>query len=311
MEKLNISYAPHIHSGASGKRIMLDVLLALLPVSVAAVILFGWQALAVLVACVLGAVVSEALFNLVMRKKQTIGDLSAAVTGLLLGLNLSTNVPLWQCVVGSAFAIIIVKCLFGGLGHNFANPAITARVFMLAAFSAVAGGSNPTVVELTATATPLEQLANGVSEAPSLWELFIGLHGGAIGETCILALLIGYVYLVCRKVIKWYVPAIFVGTVFVCYFTVTGDFALALAEILAGGLFIGAIFMATDYVTTPITSKGKMVFALGCGLITFIIRYWCSYPEGVSFSILIMNILTPFIEKWTANEALGGTKNGK
>ena len=312
MDKLKMSYAPHIHSGASGRRVMLDVILALLPVSVAAVVIFGVQALYVLLACILGAVVSEALFNIVARKKQTIGDLSAVVTGLLLGLNLSTNVPMWQCVVGSAFAIILVKCLFGGLGHNFANPAITARVFMLAAFSSVAGGAMPTVVELTATATPLEQLAGGISEAaPSLMDMFLGLHGGAVGETCIAALLIGYVYLVCRKVIKWYVPAIFVGTVFVCYLAATGAAMLALYQVLAGGLVIGAVFMATDYVTTPITVKGKMVFALGCGLITFIIRYWCRYPEGVSFSILIMNILSPFIEKITGNHALGGSRNGK
>ena len=311
MDKLKFSYAPHIHGGASGRRVMLDVILALLPVSVAAVVIFGVQALYVLLACTLGAVVSEALFNIVARKKQTIGDLSAIVTGLLLGLNLSTNVPMWQCVVGSAFAIILVKCLFGGLGHNFANPAITARVFMLAAFSSVAGGAMPTVVELTASATPLEQLAGGIAEAPSLMDMFLGLHGGAVGETCIAALLIGYVYLVWRKVIKWYIPAIFVATVFVCYLAATGDAMLALYQVLAGGLVIGAVFMATDYVSTPINIKGKMIFALGCGLITFIIRYWCRYPEGVSFSILIMNILSPFIEKLTANHPLGGSRNGK
>lgn len=310
MEKLVVSPAPHIHSGASARRVMLDVVLALLPVTVASVILFGAPALAVLLACVLGAVLSEALFNLALHRPQTIGDLSAVVTGLLLGLNLSTNVPLWQCVVGAAFAIIVVKCLFGGLGRNFANPAITGRVFMLIAFASVAGGSMPTVVELTATATPLEQLASaGVSGAPGLWEMFIGLHGGAIGETCILALLLGYAYLVFRRVIKWYVPAAFIATVFVCYWVASADAMLALYEILAGGLFIGAIFMATDYVTTPITSRGRVVFALGCGVITFIIRYFCRYPEGVSFSILIMNILTPFIDRVTGNEPLGGSAN--
>ena len=289
---------------------MLDVIIALLPAAIAGVIIFGVKALGVIAACVITAVVSEALFNLIVHKKQTVGDLSAVVTGLLLALNLSTNVAIWQCVVGTAFAIVVVKCLFGGLGKNFANPAITGRVFMLLAFSTVAGGAKPAVVELVSSATPLELLAQGSENAPSLMELFLGLHGGAIGETCCLALLIGFAWLLFRRVIKWHVPVIFIGTVFVLYLVFTGSFQMALAEILAGGLFIGAIFMATDYVTSPITLKGKMVFALGCGLVTFIIRYFCAYPEGVSFSILAMNILTPYIEKFTANTPLGGSKNG-
>ena len=289
---------------------MLDVIIALLPAAIAGVIIFGAKALGVIAACVITAVVSEALFNLIVHKQQTVGDLSAVVTGLLLALNLSTNVAIWQCVVGTVFAIVVVKCLFGGIGKNFANPAITGRVFMLLAFSSVAGGAKPAVVELVSSATPLELLAQGAENAPSLMELFLGLHGGAIGETCCLALLIGFAWLLFRRVIKWHVPVIFIGTVFVLYLVFTGSFQMALAESLAGGLFIGAIFMATDYVTSPITLKGKMVFALGCGLVTFIIRYFCAYPEGVSFSILAMNILTPYIEKFTANTPLGGSKNG-
>lgn len=289
---------------------MLDVIIALLPAAIAGVIIFGAKALGVIAACVITAVVSEALFNLIVHKQQTVGDLSAVVTGLLLALNLSTNVAIWQCVVGTVFAIVVVKCLFGGIGKNFANPAITGRVFMLLAFSSVAGGAKPAVVELVSSATPLELLAQGSENAPSLMELFLGLHGGAIGETCCLALLLGFAWLLFRRVIKWHVPVIFIGTVFVLYLVFTGSFRMALAEILAGGLFIGAIFMATDYVTSPITLKGKMVFALGCGLVTFIIRYFCAYPEGVSFSILAMNILTPYIEKFTANTPLGGSKNG-
>lgn len=289
---------------------MLDVIIALLPAAIAGVIIFGAKALGVIAACVITAVVSEALFNLIVRKQQTVGDLSAVVTGLLLALNLSTNVAIWQCVVGTVFAIVVVKCLFGGLGKNFANPAITGRVFMLLAFSTVAGGAKPAVVELVSSATPLELLAQGSENAPGLMELFLGLHGGAIGETCCLALLLGFAWLLFRRVIKWHVPVIFIGTVFVLYLVFTGSFQMAFAEILAGGLFIGAIFMATDYVTSPITLKGKMVFALGCGLVTFIIRYFCAYPEGVSFSILAMNILTPYIEKFTANTPLGGSKNG-
>ena len=306
MTNLKISAAPHIHSGASSNRIMLDVVIALLPATAAAVVIFGMKSLVVLLSCVLTAVIGEAVFNIVCKKKQTIGDFSAVVTGLLLALNLSTNVPAWQCVVGTLFAIICVKCVFGGLGHNFANPAITGRVFMLVAFSAVAGGANPTIVDIVTTATPLEQLAKG--ESLELMDLFLGLHGGAIGETCILALLVGFAYLLVRKVITWHTPVVFIATVFVLYLVFTGDVNMALSQILSGGLFIGAIFMATDYVTTPITVRGRVVFALGCGVITFIIRYFCAYPEGVSFSILIMNILTPFIEKLTAKEPLGGVK---
>ena len=306
MTNLKISAAPHIHSGASSNRIMLDVVIALLPATAAAIVIFGMKSLVVLLSCVLTAVIGEAVFNIVCKKKQTIGDFSAVVTGLLLALNLSTNVPAWQCVVGTLFAIICVKCVFGGLGHNFANPAITGRVFMLVAFSAVAGGANPTIVDIVTTATPLEQLAKG--ESLELMDLFLGLHGGAIGETCILALLVGFAYLLVRKVITWHTPVVFIATVFVLYLVFTGDVNMALSQILSGGLFIGAIFMATDYVTTPITTRGRIVFALGCGVITFIIRYFCAYPEGVSFSILIMNILTPFIEKWTAKEPLGGVK---
>lgn len=306
MEKLIVSNAPHIHTSNSSRRIMLDVVIALLPAAIAAVIIFGVKALGVLAACVIGAVVSEFLFNLITRRPQTVGDMSAVVTGLLLGLNLSSAVPLWQCVVGAAFAIIVVKCLFGGLGHNFANPAISARVFMLLAFSEVAGGAMPAVVELEASATPLELIGSSADQLPSLMDMFLGLRGGAVGEGCIVALLIGYAYLCVRKVIKWYVPAAFVGTVFVLFLAASGSFTTALYEIMAGGVFIGAIFMATDYVTTPINNTGRVVFALGCGVITFIIREFCAYPEGVSFSILAMNILTPYIEKWTAKKPLGG-----
>ena len=308
MSKLTVTAAPHIHSGASTNRIMLDVIVALLPVTVASVVIFGLQALVVIAACVISAVAAEFLFDLATGKKNTIGDFSAVVTGLLLALNLSTNVPVWQCVVGSVFAIVCVKCFFGGLGCNFANPAIAGRVFMLLTFSQVAGGANPTIVDVTTSATPLELLAKG-EEVPSLLDMFLGLHGGAIGETCAAALLLGFVYLLVRKVITWHTPVVFVATVFVCYLVATGfDVTAALYQVLAGGLMIGAIFMATDYVTTPINTKGRVVFALGCGVITFIVRFFCAYPEGVSFSILIMNILTPYIEKWTAGEPLGGVK---
>lgn len=305
--------SPFTHSGASTQRIMLDVIIALLPATAAAIVIFGTPALVPILSCVIAAVVSEFLFNAITRRKQSIGDLSAVVTGLLLGLNLSTNVPVWQCVLGSVFAIVFVKCLFGGLGHNFANPAITARVFMLVSFTQVMGGAMPKGVDLVTSATPLEVLSTGGEGLPSLLNMFLGVRGGAVGETCVIALLIGFAYLVIRRVIRWYVPAIFVGSVFVLYFVTTGSAVTALYEIMAGGLFLGAIFMATDYQTSPINNKGKAFFALGCGILTFVIREYCAYPEGVSLSILVMNILAPMIEKWTAATplGLGGPKNAK
>ncbi len=274
--------------------------------------LFGLKALWIIIACVSSAVIAELLFNLAVGKKSTIHDLSAAVTGLLLALNLSTNVKIWQCIVGSVFAIVIVKGLFGGIGKNLVNPAIAARVLMLLTFSTVGGGANPTLgvdsdLIISSGATPLVGLNNG-EESASLIQLLLGTHGGTIGETCAVALILGFIYLVARKVIKWYVPTAFVATVFVCFLVYTGDVTLALSQVLAGGLLLGAIFMATDYVTTPVTNLGKVVFCIGCGLITFYFRQFGSYPEGVSISILVMNLLVPFIEKLTAKKTLGGVK---
>ena len=310
MSSLHTSAAPHINSGATTHKVMRDVVIALLPATVAAVVLFGFQALLIVLVCVASAMLSEFLFNLVCKKKQTLFDFSAIVTGLILALNLSTKVPLWQCALGSAFAIIVVKCLFGGLGKNIVNPAIAARVFMLLTFAAVAGGANPVNAELTSSATPLEFLNQGagVEGAPSLLTLLVGNHGGTIGETCAIALLLGYAYLVARKVIKWYVPFAFIATVFVCYFAFTGNAAYALSHVLAGGLLLGAIFMATDYVTTPVNNLGRIVFCIGCGLLTFLIRQYGAYPEGVSISILFMNLLAPIIEKLTTPKTLGGIK---
>ena len=311
MSKLHISAAPHINSGTSTSSIMRDVTIAMLPATIASIILFGLPALWIILVCVGAAVLSEFLFNLACKRQQTVFDFSAVVTGLLLALNLSTNVPLWQCALGSVFAIIVVKCLFGGLGKNIVNPAIAARVFMLLTFAAVAGGANPIAnPELTTSATPLEFLNQGVNVngTPSLLTLLLGNHGGSIGETCAIALLIGFVYLVARKVIKWYVPVTFIATVFVCYLVLTGDAVYALSHVLAGGLLLGAIFMATDYVTTPVNNLGRIVFCVGCGLITFLIRQYGSFPEGVSISILFMNLLAPLIEKITMPKTLGGIK---
>ncbi len=302
--KLKLSVSPHIHSGQSTAGIMRDVLISLLPATIAGTVIFGLRSLLVIAICVAACVGFEALFNFIIKKDQTIGDLSAAVTGLLLALNLPANIPLWQCVIGSLFAIVVVKCLFGGIGCNPVNPAITARVFMLVAFGSMTVQAFPTVVDTVSGATPLS-LGEG-AEMPSLLNLFLGLNGGAIGETCVLALVLGFVYLLVRRVITWHIPISFIGTVFVCSFFMEGmDVTSALAMILSGGLFIGAIFMATDYVTSPATAAGKLIFGLGAGLITFVIRYFGVYPEGVSFAILFMNILTPYIDSWTRHKVFG------
>ena len=304
-ELLHTSASPHIHSGKSTVSIMRDVLIALLPTTVAGTVIFGLRSLLVVAVCVASCVLLEALFNLWMKKEQTVGDLSAAVTGLLLALNLPANIPLWQCVIGALFAIIVVKALFGGLGCNPVNPAITARLFMLVAFGSMTKAAFPTVVDTTAGATPLAS-----ETATPIMDLFLGLHGGAIGETCAIALLIGFAYLLIRRVITWHIPVAFIGSVFLLSFFLEGmDPVAALAAVLSGGLLIGAIFMATDYVTSPPTEWGKIIFGVGAGLITVLIRYYGVYPEGVSFAILFMNILTPYICSWTRYKVLG--KGGK
>lgn len=303
--KLHISVSPHIRAKRTTQSIMLDVIIALLPAAIAGIVIFGLRALAVIGICVASSVISEAVFNIITKKEQTIGDLSAVVTGLILALNLPANIPLWQAVVGSLFAIIVVKCIFGGIGKNLVNPAITARVFMLVAFGSMANAAFP--VDATAGATPLAQMAEGT--VPGLTELFLGNHGGAIGETCALALLIGGVYLLVRKVISWHLPVAFIATAFLFSFLIA-DFNVttAIAHVLSGGLLIGAIFMATDYVTSPSTALGKIIFGIGAGVITMLIRFWGVYPEGVSFAILLMNIVNPFICSLTARKLFGGAK---
>ena len=306
---LHLSASPHIHSGRSTMGIMRDVLIALIPAAVAGTVIFGWRSLLVIAVCMASCVLLEALFNIITKKRQTVGDLSAAVTGLLLALNLPANIPIWQCVIGSLFAIVIVKCLFGGIGHNPVNPAITARVFMLVSFSSMAIQASPVTVDTVAGATPLPSI--GAGQMPLLSDLLLGLTGGAIGETCAVALLIGFIYLLARRIITWHIPVSFVGSVFVFSLLMESfDFSKALALILSGGLLLGAIFMATDYVTSPATAKGKLVFGIGAGLLTFLIRYFGVYPEGVSFAILFMNILTPYIDSWTRHKVFGvGGKN--
>lgn len=303
--KLQLSSSPHILTKRTTRNIMLDVVISLLPATAAGIVWFGWSAAWVVIACVATAVLSEWLFNLAVKKGPTLQDCSAVVTGLLLALNLPANVPIWQAVIGSVFAIIVVKCLFGGLGRNIVNPAITARVFMLVAFGSMAKAAFP--VDSTASATPLVDLAGG--KTPELLDLFIGNHGGAIGETCVLALLMGGIYLLARQIISWHLPVAFIGTVYLFTLALVGfDPALALAWCFSGGLFLGAIFMATDYVTAPETAWGKIVFGVGAGVITVLIRFYGNYPEGVSFAILMMNIVNPFIDEWTARKPFGGDK---
>ncbi len=308
MDKLlHISVSPHIHSGRSTGTIMRDVIIALLPVTLAGTVIFGLRSLLVVSVCVLSCILFEALFNLITKKEQTLGDFSAALTGLLLALNLPMHIPLWQCAVGCAFAILLVKCIFGGIGCNVVNPAIAARVFMLVAFGSMAVQTFPSVIDAVSGATPLTAIAEG--NTPSLADLFLGTTGGAIGETCALALLIGFVYLLARRVITWHIPVSFVTSVFALSLFMEGfDFTRALSLILSGGLLIGAIFMATDYVTSPSTAAGKLIFGIGAGLLTFLIRYFGVYPDGVSFAILFMNILNPYIEELTAHKVFGGEK---
>ncbi|MBR2650585.1 MAG: RnfABCDGE type electron transport complex subunit D [Clostridia bacterium] len=311
MNKLTVSSSPHIRSAARTDRIMLDVLIALMPAVIAGTVIFGWRTLLVVCSCTVAAVLAEFVFNLLAKKAQTVSDLSAAVTGVILGLNFKATAPIWQCVIASIFAIVVVKCLFGGLGCNFANPAVTGRVFALIAFAGtLSGGAVPkhsSAPELVSGATPLSVLKEG-GELPSLTDMLLGLRGGAVGEVCAIAIAIGFIYLVVRRVIHFETPLIFIATVFLLSLIADNSFTLATYQILSGGLLFGAVFMATDYVTTPITREGKMIFAAGCGLITFLIRYFGNYPEGVSFAILFMNILSPYIEKWTQHKALGGKK---
>ena len=314
MNKLIVSSSPHIASKDTTQRIMLDVVIALMPAAIAAAVIFGLGAIIIILTCMVSCVLAEYLFNLITKKKQTVGDLTAVVTGLILALNLRADAPLWQCVIGAVFAIVVVKCLFGGLGCNFANPAATARVFLLVCFAGtLAGGAKPllsSAPELVSGATPLVALSSG-AEMPSLLDMFLGLRGGAMGEGCIAAILLGFIYLVVRKVIYFEPTLIFVGTVFVLSLIIKQDIVLATYEILGGGLLIGAIFMATDYVTTPTNRLGKSVFCLLCGIITVLIRFYGYYPEGVSFSILFMNIVCPYIQKITRRKPLGsgGVKN--
>ncbi len=319
--KLRVSSSPHIVTARTTAKIMRDVLIALLPAAAVGVYMFGLKALYVLLASTASAVLTEYAILKIFKREGRIGDLTAAVTGLLLGMNIPASAPLWVPILGAMFAIIVVKHAFGGLGHNFMNPALAGRAFLVACWPARLLGSAfiparqigtlmpvaSATVDATSYATPLVYLKAGTLTLPdSILPLFIGNVGGCIGEVSAAALLLGGIYLLIKKVINWRIPAIYIGTVFVGTFLLGGFSVLAsTAHILAGGLFIGAIFMATDYTTSPITKKGQIFFALGCGILTVVIRLYGGYPEGVSYSILLMNVAAPLIERYTKPKIFG------
>ncbi|MBE6799358.1 MAG: RnfABCDGE type electron transport complex subunit D [Ruminococcaceae bacterium] len=316
MEKLLVSHSPHINHGDTTRGIMLDVIIALLPATVAGCVIFGLYSALVVLTCVVTAVLAEFVSRKVMKRPSNIGDLSAVVTGLLLALNLPPKLPLWMAAIGSIAAIVVVKQMFGGIGHNFANPAITARLVLLVSFptamttwvaplgssgEVTSSATTGEVIDVLTSATPLSNTALEGGYY-SYTQLFFGQIPGCIGETCALLLLAGGIYLVVRRVITPTTPLCFIGTVALCYLIAGED---PLYMILSGGLMLGAIYMATDYVTSPTNWRGQIIFGVGCGLITFVIRYFGYLPEGVSYAILLMNILTPYINRLTAPKPFG------
>ena len=303
MNSYLIEPSPHIKSALTTQKIMLHVIIALFPAVIAGTVIFGLRALLLVVLCATFSVISEYLFNKVTKREQTVSDLSAVVTGIILGLNLPPTLPIYMAAIGSIVAIVVVKQFFGGIGQNFANPAITARIVLMMSFASyMTNWVEPfwynASADASSSATPLASDTVTLSYI----DMFLGLKSGCIGETCILAILLGGLYLIALRIINPITPFAFVGTVALCSFLCGND---VLAEIMSGGLMLGAFFMATDYATTPITTKGKLIFAVGCGLITFIIREYGSFPEGVSFAILVMNILSPQIDKVTMSRTFG------
>ncbi len=312
MDRLIVSSSPHIVGNASTKRIMLDVIIALIPACIAAIVLFGPISAAIILLSVAGAVLAEFICRRIMKREQTVGDLSAAVTGILLALNLPAGpASLWMAPLGSAIAITVVKQFFGGIGHNFANPAIVGRIVLMMSFTGyMAQWPKPLSwlggADAVAVATPLSEGA----AAPSLTEMLLGIRGGCLGETCAVALIIGLVYLCIRRVITPLIPLVFCSTTALCCWLFSGFEESPVNALFLGGLLLGSIFMATDYVTSPVTNGGKAVFAIGCGLITALIRTFGSLPEGVSFAILIMNILTPHIDSMFKIKPFGAKGKG-
>ena len=325
--KLIASSNPHIRNNEDTRSIMLDVIIALCPALIMSVIRFGFRALISVLVSVVSAMFFEWLYRKLMHKTQTLGDLSAAVTGVLLAFVCPVTLPYWMLIVGNFFAIFLVKQLYGGLGKNFLNPALAGRAALVACYTSQmtswidpASGKAPLFggADVVTAATPLAMMKGGefaeVTAQYSLSDMFIGNIGGSLGEISAMMLLIGGLYLIFRKVISWQIPVAYIGTVAVLTFLFPqGNDAMSwmLYNVLGGGLFLGAFFMATDYVTTPLLPGGKVVFGIGCGLITMMIRLWGQYPEGVSFSILIMNCLTPLIDSFFQKRMYGGAKKNE
>lgn len=322
---LSVSPSPHIKNPDTTQGIMLRVLAALFPACLWGVYRFGLRAAAILLLCTGSAVLFEWLFQKLMRRRSTVGDLSAAVTGLLIGMNLSSAAPLWLGIAGSFFAIVVAKGLFGGIGKNIVNPALAARVFMFAwptemgVFAKAGTRINDLSVNLSsadaiAGATPLSFIDSGVfPEDSTIFDMIVGNTGGCIGEVSAVLLIIGGIYLLASKVITWHIPVSFIGTVALVTFIFPQGGASAagfmICNIFSGGLLLGAIFMATDYVTSPVAPAGQLIYGVGCGLITVFIRFFGGYPEGVSFAILIMNLLAGYIDKAAMPKRFGGGKS--
>ena len=309
--KLYVSSSPHFRSNNSTRRIMLDVIIALMPTSIAACIIFGFRSAVLIGVCVATCVLLEFISRKIMKRDCTVGDLSAVVTGLLLALNLPVDINPLIAMFGCLIAIVVVKQMFGGIGMNFVNPALAARIVLLVSFPSammhwvsVNGAPQSAAIDATTSATPLAAEAGTYSYV----DLLIGRCGGSIGEVCAIALILGGVYLVIRRVISPIIPCVYLATATLMSLVFGLD---PLYQLLAGGMLLGAIFMATDYTTSPVTNWGKVIYAVGCGLLTMLLRTYSNMPEGVSFSILLMNILVPHIERLTTPKTLGFVKKAK
>ena len=305
----HVSSSPHVRSKDTTERIMLYVIIALLPTTLFGIYNFGYRALILILVTIASCVASEWIFNKIVHKKQTSDDLSAVVTGLLLALNLPATLPWWEAVLGGVFAIVVVKCMFGGLGQNFMNPALGARCFLLIAFAA--NMTNFTIDSYTG-ATPLAAMRNG--DPVNTMDMLIGRTAGTIGETSAIAILIGAIFLILMGVIDLRIPASYIITfiVFMLLFSGHGaDWTYITAQLCGGGLMLGAFFMATDYVTSPITPMGQIIFGICCGIFTGLFRCFGANAEGVSFAIILSNILVPMIEKYTVPRAFGMVKEAK
>ena len=319
---LAVSSAPHLVTTMDTTKTMAMVLTALVPSFLVSIYVFGMRVILLTLVCVVASMGFEWLYNKLMHKKQTVGDLSSAVTGVLIAFNVPSNFPYWMAIIGCFVAIVIVKQLYGGIGRNVVNPAITARIVLFISFATeMTTWPTPSMstIDAATSATPLGILKEGsAADLPSNMEMFLGFIGGSMGEVSAVALIIGGLFLIWKKIISPIIPVCFIGTVFVFAFLyysfAGGDLSalhMAVFHICAGGVMLGAFFMATDYVTSPIMPLGKVIMGIGCGILTMVIRIWGSYPEGVSFSILLMNILTPLIDKLCLKLSYGGAKKNE